>query len=219
MIEQDFEQFTTAIQGLGEMYNRQTSSQLIAMYWQALKQYDYNTVSQAVQRHYSDPEKGAFFPKPGDIILWIDGGMEDRSQLAWAKVERAVRVVGPYQSVAFDDAVIHAVIEQMGGWPKLCSHPDSRELKFAGIQFTKLYRANRNTKDFPAKLSGIADSENQLRGSKASAPVLIGDSNQAKQVLANGSENARIGVTRTDHTQIEEILNQAPVGRLINEVA
>ena len=49
--------------------------------------------------------------------------------------------------------------------------------------------------------------------------MLIGDSNQAKQVLANGSENARIGVTRTDHTQIEEILNQAPVGRLINEVA
>ena len=219
MIEQDFEQFTTAIRGLGEMYNRQASSQLIAMYWQSLKQYDYNTVSKAVQRHYSDPEKSPFFPKPGDIILWIDGGMEDRSQLAWAKVERAVRVVGPYQSVVFDDAVIHAVIEQMGGWPKLCNQPDNRELKFAGIAFTKLYRANRNTKDFPAKLCGIADSENQLRGSKASAPVLIGNSSQAQQVLVSGSENARIGVTRPSHDHIEQLLNQAPVGHLIHEVA
>ncbi len=219
MIKSDFENFSGAITGLGEMYNRSVSAQLIAMYWMALKQYEYNTVSKAVQRHYSDPEKGAFFPKPGDIILWIDGGMEDRSQLAWAKVERAIRVVGPYQSIVFDDAVIHAVIEQMGGWPKLCSHPDSRELKFAGIHFTKLYRANRNTEVFPAKLCGIADGENQLRGSKAQPPVLIGNPDQANQVLLAGSNTAQIGVSRPDHGQIEQLLSRAPAAQLIHEVA
>lgn len=221
MTERDFENFANAMAGLGEMYNRAVSAQLIAMYFESLKKYDYRAVSAAMQRHYSDPEKGAFFPKPGDIVLWIDGGMEDRSQIAWSKVDRAVRVVGPYESVVFDDPIIHAVIEQMGGWPKVCSQPTDQDMKFLGHQFTKLYRANRSTKEFPSRLVGITEADCNLRGSRPPAAVLIGNPEQAGLVIEHGGESNRLAISRNhsaaNHSQIENLITQQP--RKISEVA
>ncbi len=51
----------------------------------------------------------------------LGGSTQDAALAAWSKVDRAVREVGPYQSVAFDDALIHRVLFEMGGWIPLGS--------------------------------------------------------------------------------------------------
>jgi len=59
-------------------------------------------------------------PKPADIIRAIKGNSQTQSLQAWSKVEDAIRLVGPYRSVVFDDLAIHGVLQEMGGWVKLC---------------------------------------------------------------------------------------------------
>src|SRR5437870_914018 len=121
MQSRDLGKFTILMAGIGELYGKNISSHLIDIYWQVLKQYELVDVQNAFQSHVQNPDCGQFFPKPADIVRFIEGSGETKALLAWAKVERAIRQLGSYQSVVFDDSLIHIVIEDMGGWVKLCS--------------------------------------------------------------------------------------------------
>jgi len=61
-----------------------------------------------------------WMPKIADIVRMIDGSTQSAAATAWAKVMRAVGSVGQYQSLAFDDPVIHLAIDETGGWISLC---------------------------------------------------------------------------------------------------
>jgi hypothetical protein len=52
-------------------------------------------------------------PKPADIVRNLQGTASDRSLIAWGKLLEAMRRVGAYRSVAFDDGAIHAAVEDM----------------------------------------------------------------------------------------------------------
>lgn len=60
--------------------------------------------------------------------------------VAVTRLEGAMRRVGAYRSVVFDDPIIHLVVERMGGWPKLCSMADD-EWKFLRRDFERIYDA------------------------------------------------------------------------------
>jgi len=68
------------------------------------------------RRHLMNPDTGQFLPKPADIVRMLGGRTLDRALMAWAKVDKAVRQIGTYESVVFDDALIHRVLHEMGGW-------------------------------------------------------------------------------------------------------
>ncbi len=118
---------------------------LIDIYWQVLKQYELEDVQNAFQSHIQNPDCGQFLPKPADIVRLIEGSGETKALLAWAKVERAVIQIGSYQSVVFDDPLIHAVIEDMGGWVKLCSMKNE-QMPFYANEFQKRYMGYVNKK-------------------------------------------------------------------------
>src|SRR5688572_11086717 len=107
----DVSKFSVMIAGVGELYGKAISEQLTAIYWQVLKRFELQDVQQALQTHINNPDCGQYFPKPADVVRFIEGSGETRALQAWTKVEQAIIQVGSYQSVVFDDPLIHAVLE------------------------------------------------------------------------------------------------------------
>ncbi len=91
-------------------------------YWQVLQDYTLIEIEHAWEAHLRDPDRGQFPPLPADLIRNISGSYQSQALLAWAKVLGTIRQVGRYDSVAFDDPLIHVVLVIMGGWVQLCAN-------------------------------------------------------------------------------------------------
>jgi len=184
----DFDRFTTVMVTASEVYSRVVSEAMAAIYWQTLSPYSIEMVETAFQRHVADPEAGQFFPKPADFIRQMSGTRTDQAQIAWGKVMQAVRIVGAYRDVVFDDALIHLAIEDQGGWPQIC-RTKIDDLSYAQHKFCEAYRAYvANTPiDYPAVLIGEAGAWNRLHGHAVADPVLIGNADVARLVMSAGS--------------------------------
>ena len=116
MIPQDYDEFDETIVAVGEQYSKSLSEGVKMLYWQGLIDYDLKAVQQALYRHIRNPDNGQFMPKVADVIKMLQGSTQDSALIAWSKVEKAIRTVGTQVSVAFDDPIIHRVLQDMGGW-------------------------------------------------------------------------------------------------------
>ena len=135
------------------------------------------------------PEAGKFPPKIGDITRMLEGTQSDRAALAWGKALEAMGSVGAYTDVVFDDPAIHAAIEDLGGWPKVC-RTEARELGYMQHRFCEAYRAyvGRGKFDYPKRLGGdrSPDSEYIKFGRPVPKPAVIGDVQRARLVYQGG---------------------------------
>jgi hypothetical protein len=116
MIEQDFDSFCELLGVVSEQYGKPISEGAKILYWQGLLDFEFSAVQQALYRHIRNPDNGMFMPKIADIVRMLQGSTQDSALAAWAKVDQAVRKVGTQVSVAFDDPLIHKVLQDMGGW-------------------------------------------------------------------------------------------------------
>jgi hypothetical protein len=163
-----------------------------------MKPYDYRAVADALNRHCVNPDSGQFAPKPADVVKMLQGSTQDSALVAWAKVDRAVRSCGTYNSVVFDDPIIHRVIMDMGGWVQV-GGKDEKEWPFVAKEFETRYRGYKmrnETPEYQRVLTGIAESQNNRVGHKSNPPVLIGHAEQAKRVMLGGSDNPQLTFTR-----------------------
>lgn len=199
MRETDIPRFSEVMIGLSEVYGRKFTEAAMDIYFNAFGQYDVETVISAISAHVKSPDNGQFFPKPADIIRMIGGSSKDMSFIAWTKVDKAVRKVGIYESVVFDDEIIHIVIHDMGGWPSLGEKQDS-EWPFIAKEFMERYQACKSRQqvrsDYPKQLIGLHEANNNRKGFKVVNPVLIGDASAAKKVLLGGAAKTMIGFER-----------------------
>ncbi|MFC4275550.1 DUF6475 domain-containing protein [Achromobacter aloeverae] len=196
----DQPRFSALISDVFAFYRQDASKFAMNVWWQAMQPFDLAAVAEALNRHCVNPDSGQFMPKPADVVKMLRGSSQDSALVAWSKVDKAVRQVGTYQTVAFDDAVIHRVIEEMGGWIAL-GEKTERDWPFVAKEFENRYRgyAMRNeTPEHSKVLIGITDANNQKQGFKSTAPVLIGDASSAKRVLLSGSDKPAIGFQRLD---------------------
>lgn len=212
MKQSDFDDFLDIMQLVSEQYGKKPSDGLISLYWQGLKNYEFPAVREAIGRHLGNTDTGQFMPKIADIIRMMQGSSQDTAFAAWSKVDKAVRAVGPYESVVFDDPLIHKVLHDMGGWLSLCEK-DDEAWPFLQNEFVNRYKGfkSRNERvEYPAKLIGIFEANNAKEGRRIAPPMLIGDATKAKEVLTLGSSGSQLlGVTR-----FEEIENQvARIGK------
>lgn len=199
MIDSDKERFVRLLTDALAFYRRDLSKFALSVWWQACQSFDFEQVAKAITAHAMDPEKGQFAPMPADIVRQLQGTHTDRSLMAWGKVLDAIHRVGAYQTVVFDDGAIHAAIEDMGGWVKLC-RSNTDELPHVQRRFTETYRAYARRPDiaFPPKLIGAHEAENALAGRRVAAPMLVGDAERAKQVMRLGSETGRTAIAALD---------------------
>lgn len=190
-MQQPSKAFIERLAAVYAFYGKDFNLQILSVWWGVLKTYDESAVFDALTRHAGDPDHGQFLPRPADIVRLIQGGTQDSALVAWSKVERAVRSVGIYESVIFDDAIIHSVISDMGGWIKLCGITED-ELPFRAKEFENRYRGYRtrgHLSTWPRHLIGIAESQNGQRGFNVAPPIMIGDADRCQLVYRGGSNS------------------------------
>lgn len=198
----EFSKLQEGITGVMGFYGKSVSTFALDVWWNALRSYDLPSVVEAFNRHLANPDIGQFPPKPADIIRMLQGSTQDAALRAWAKVDQAVRRIGTYDDVVFDDAIIHRVIQDMGGWIALGTKGED-EWPFVAKEFENRYRgfrARSEIPEYPPKLVGIANAHNKQHGFEDQAPILIGNELAARQVMYSGSDNPAIGFKRLDES-------------------
>ena len=194
MNQSDYDNFVYVMQLVSEQYGKKPSDGLIALYWQGLNGYEFAAVREAIGKHLANTDTGQFMPKIADIIRMMQGTSLDSALSAWAKVDRAIRHIGPYETVVFDDAIIHKVLHDMGGWLSLGTKTDD-EWPFVAKEFENRYRGfkSRNERiEYPAKLIGLFEAHNSEKNHRIAPPMLIGDKTKAMEVLKLGTTGSKL---------------------------
>lgn len=179
MTENDRPKLATWLTGCADVYDREVSHAAMSIWWNILKAFDVEAVERAFKAHVADPDTGRFMPTPACIVGRVMGGSEAIAVDAWSKVLRGIKQAGGYRTVAFDDCLIHAVIESLGGWVRLCE-TRSDELPFRRKDFIATYIGFRRRGErprYPGLLYGRHDSRDV---------VLIGDQTSAQRVIEGG---------------------------------
>ena len=202
----DRERFSKCLLACSEIYGREVSPAVMGVWWAALGRFEMKAIESAFGRHMQSPDTGQFMPKPADIIRMLEGTSLDSSMVAWSKVDKAIRNVGPYRSVVFDDAIIHRVLHDMGGWTSLSTKTDD-EWPFVGNEFRNRYQGYRSRGELPEyqpRLLGLAEAENQKLGiPQVHETVFIGDEKAALAVLKGGTDKPLLGITKVSDASRE----------------
>jgi hypothetical protein len=182
--------FAALMTGIGELYGKSMTPELVSIYWDGLHDFEFEDVKAAVNLHVRNPDTGQFMPKIADVVKFIEGNTSTKAMRAWQKVLEAARTVGTYSTVVFDDALIHACITDMGGWQAIGLITDD-ELPFRAREFERRYQSYcvKGPARYPRKLVGIIDQQNAMLGYEApSHAVLLGDVVQAQLVHDKGGQ-------------------------------
>lgn len=189
MVEDEQEAFGRLLTDVMKYYRSPPTQFLLDVWWKGCRRFPLDSVSRALHAHIADPERGQFAPKLADVVRHLAGTASDRAAVAWGKVYDAMKSVGAWQDVAFDDPVIHAAINDMGGWPRV-ARVDNNELPHTQYRFLETYKslADRGVAGYPRVLAGARDSDEEYerKGLPLPAPVLVGDAVQAALVVKNG---------------------------------
>lgn len=212
MLDRDLPAFVTTLTGVADYYGKELSSGVIDVYWQGLREYDLEAVQKALWNHAKNPDSGQFMPKIADVTKMLQGRTGDQAAVAWSKVNTAVRRVGTYADVVFDDSVIHRVIADMGGWTLLGQKTED-EWPFIARDFENRYRGYRmrdETPEYAPVLIGLANGQNREGGFRLNPPILIGDEAKANKVRAGGTTAPLLSMK----TGGELAMESAPVLRI-----
>lgn len=157
--------FVESLSAVYALYRVDLSAAVTEIWWRALQNYDIAAVQEALGRHAVNPDTGQFVPKPADVVRLLEGTTTDTALLAWAKVADAVKHVGSWTSVQFDDPIIHRVIVDLGGWTELCA-TTGKEWDFKAKAFQAAYRAYkaRPSVEAPKHLPGRIEIQNNASG-------------------------------------------------------
>lgn len=197
LVENNY-QIAALVTDVLKFYRQDVTKFTLHVWLKAMERFDFEQINRAFEKHVANPEGGQFMPKPADIIKALHGTQTDRAALAWGKVIAAASSVGAYTDVVFDDPAIHAAIEDMGGWPKIC-RTEQKDLSYAMHRFCEQHKAytGRGQFEYVAQLRGerSADEEYEKKGLSPPKPKLIGNPNLAMGVLDGGSKCGKLMIT------------------------
>lgn len=198
MQENESTRFADLLTAAMAYYGKEASLFMLSIFWDALKRFEFEDVSRAFSLHAQNPDNGQWAPKVADVVKLIEGSTATQGMTAWAKVLKAIGSVGRMRSVAFDDPLIHVVLDEMGGWYALCSTNEA-ELPFKAREFERRYQGYRLRRETPAYspyLIGGHESDNRSNGyATPTPPALVGDPERAALVMDRGSREGAIRIT------------------------
>lgn len=215
-IDRDYDAFMQLLAAEVEVRGKQPLSEgAMLIWWEAFCDHEFEVIKKAFRKHRLDAERGRFMPQPSDLVFHMDGTHTDRSAIAWGKALEAAQSVGAYADVVFDDPAIHAVVEDVGGWPKFC-RTSTADLSYLQTQFCKSYQAYARSGDFeyPRRLTGdrSPDHDYLSKGIKPPKPVLIGNQQAARRVFLEGGAAGKTQITRNPERWIP--LSKLPQSQL-----
>lgn len=208
----DKKDFALLIAGVYAYHRQPCSDALIGMYWRGCQRWDMDQVRLAVDQLTYDAEAGKFPPKIGDLTRVLEGTHTDRAVIAWGKVHGAMSAVGAYSDVVFDDPAIHAAIEDLGGWVKVC-RGETAELSYLQHRFCQAHKAytGRGTFDYQRRLVGdrSPDLDYERKGLPLPCAAIVGDRALAKKVYDGGSAAAKTRITFSSDINVQNLLAAA----------
>lgn len=163
---------------VGKIFRTEITKEEFKFWILSLDSYPFDDVRKAIIRYSHEGKK---MPIPSDIVKIINGSEEDRSLSALMKVEHAMRTHSGYDTVIFDDPIIHAVIIELGGWIRL-GRLTENELIWWKKDFEERYRHHLRMgiqQEVPSKLLGIFDQANIPLGLAPQKPAIVGDRQKA----------------------------------------
>jgi Domain of unknown function (DUF6475) len=195
-----------------KFYRQDVTDFVVQIWLNCMEQYDYEKVSKAFSAHIATPEGGQFMPKPADIVKQLSGTVTDRSALAWGKAYEAMSRVGAYTDVVFDDPAIHAAIQDLGGWPKVC-RGETKDIGHLMHRFCEFYKAYAKLPQFeyPRQLHGdrAADAEFTKKGLPPPKPMFVGNPEKCQAVLHGGVNGGKAMITDS-REHFEKLLELMP---------
>lgn len=184
--------FKEGMSVLCEMFSREPSKFLLQGYYMVLQSLTEEQFERAIENILAD-RKYNKLPLPAEIKEMVLGKAEDKAIMALDKLEKGMARIGKYNSAVFDDPLIHAVVETMGGWIKLCSM-EWEEWKFARKDFERIYKAymaNFDRINIPTRLIGISEHQNDFNCLDVKTQVeYAGDKQQALAWIAGRETKA-----------------------------
>jgi hypothetical protein len=196
MVDHELPEFARTLTAVADYYGKELAESVIDVWWNGLREYDLAAVQKALWAHVRNPDTGQFMPKIADVAKGTQGRTDDQAAVAWSKVDQAVRRVGTYQCVVFDDPVIHRVLLDMGGWVYI-GGKDEKEWPFVAKEFQNRYRGYRmrdEVPEYPPVLIGLANAHNSKQGFRENPPILIGDERKASAVRLGGTTAPLLGM-------------------------
>ena len=73
MIDSEKTKFTARVSGLGEFYGVELPKMSLNIYWDTLREHEFEALQEAMRCHIKDPDHGHFMPRPADIIRQMPG--------------------------------------------------------------------------------------------------------------------------------------------------
>ncbi len=198
MRESEKSRFAVLVSDVLGYYRLDASKFTLQLWWEAFQAFEYDQVSRAISAHVQNPDSGEFPIKIAHVTRILQGTKTEKSAMAWAKAYGSISSIGAYSDVVFDDPAIHAVIEDMGGWPKFCRDDDA-DLSYRMHRFCEAYKAYVGRMDgfaYPKRLSGdrAPDSEYERWGHKLPKPAIVGEVEVARQVYQRGGAAGKANV-------------------------
>lgn len=181
------ERFVTAFMTVWSIHKSgEPAKMILTAYKKALSEYDIEDIESAFAYALNELQ---WFPKPVELRNFIQHGPGNLEDIAYAEADNvvnAVREIGIYESVTFDDPVTMAVIAKAwAGWMKLCETLRDDEVKWFRKDFVRIYKAYSNQDiKFYGHLIGFHEDHNiQNYKDHVTPPKLIGDPKKAQKVL------------------------------------
>lgn len=178
MVEADELAFASLLTGIADYYGKKLSTTTIDLYFIGLRAFDYPAIERAMWQHTQTPDEcGRWMPTISDLTKMMHGRTADQAALAWSKVNLAVRQIGPIVDVIFDDALIHRVLADMGGWAAM-GLKEEKEWPFIAKEFENRYRSYKMSDqkpEYPRVLIGTANAANVTAGLPKQGARLVGD--------------------------------------------
>lgn len=124
---------------VGDMTKEKANIYCLALSNLTAEQLDNAFISMVRNRIYKN------FPQVAEIIQYAthttESELDDRIVLAKQMLKNTIVRYGSYGSVEFTDKGIHAVIDALDGWQKVCMMSADELEKFLTFEFAKIYKA------------------------------------------------------------------------------
>lgn len=207
-LERDYDAFELALKTTAAAFGVEMSPARVTAYLEALAGYDVAAIQEACKAAVRSSE---FFPTVAALVKLIEGSADDRAALAWTRVYRAaLKGLGTYRPLDFQDPILHATVTAMGGWRQLLwigdldtENVDVVTTRKQFMQLYGIYERRGAPPDTPPYLTRLPEHAERI-------PLLVGESGEpVRPPLAERVHNVLTEIAgSTDRTKALQVIRE-----------
>ena len=183
MEKRDFKEFLRLMAVLQETFTpeKPVSEQKAEIYFNAFADLSVEQFRDASSK-IIQTKKFPTFPLPSELREALYGNTEDVALLAFEVFRRGGEECGDWASAVFDDPLIHATVQHLGGWSAVCTKTKD-EWVWMKKDFVAIYqvflRNGVDVEKIPKVLFCSYDAQSMANGFKDPSLKIFGDKRKA----------------------------------------